>query len=229
MMQLARAVGIDVPETQLVELESIIGLPRINLPHERYAYAIRRFDRNENRERIHCEDFAQIFSVRSDRKYNATNYDSMAKLIYELFPGAWAQTEELIRRLVFNLLIGNSDAHLQNFAVIYRDQKKPQLAPSYDLVSTLPYVGDRELALNFAKQKNFYAVNEDTLRYFAKRAGISENLVLQTAMAVVDAASRYWPKLLKELPLGKPMIAALRLHWKKLKPPFTLLGPSMDT
>lgn len=222
MMQLAKAVGIVVPETQLVELKKISGLPEINMPKEKYAYAIKRFDRISKHKRIHCEDFAQILGVRSDRKYDATNYDSIAKLIYELFPNALTQTEELIKRLIFNLLIGNTDAHLQNFSVIYPDQKEPQLSPTYDLVSTLSYIDNRELALNLAKQKNFYTINEDVLRYFAKRTGISENLVLETTYSVVKIANKKWPQLIKQLPLNKKILHALQQHWQKLQSPFKI-------
>ena len=43
-MRLARAVGIETPETRLVTLKDIEGLPEINLPAEPWVYAIKRFD-----------------------------------------------------------------------------------------------------------------------------------------------------------------------------------------
>lgn len=58
-MSLASLVGVDIPDIKLVDLDKLDKLPPINLPEERQAFAIKRFDRDE-RTRIHMEDFAQI-------------------------------------------------------------------------------------------------------------------------------------------------------------------------
>lgn len=41
-----------------------------------------------------------------------------------------------IRRLIFNYLIGNCDAHGKNYSMLYRGNQ-PILAPTYDLLSTV--------------------------------------------------------------------------------------------
>ena len=69
MMTLAKSVGIDVPDIQLVELDQIAGLPDGIGKLEGAAYAVRRFDRTADGERIHMEDFAQVFGVYPDDKY----------------------------------------------------------------------------------------------------------------------------------------------------------------
>ncbi len=45
----------------------------------------------------------------------------------------------MARRLAFSLLIGNGDAHLKNWSLIYRDRRNPTLSPAYDFVSTAAY------------------------------------------------------------------------------------------
>ena len=58
----------------------------------------------------------------------------------------------MVRRTVFNLLVGNGDAHLKNWSLIYPDRKRARLSPAYDLVCTavyLPAPGDPELGLPF--------------------------------------------------------------------------------
>src|SRR6266705_3773509 len=63
MMTLAAAVGIDVPEVRLVATKEIGRLPR-DLPEAfGQSLAIRRFDRPRPAERVHIEDFAQVFGV----------------------------------------------------------------------------------------------------------------------------------------------------------------------
>ncbi|MHB8816629.1 MAG: type II toxin-antitoxin system HipA family toxin, partial [Steroidobacteraceae bacterium] len=59
MMNLARAVGIAIPEIALVPLRRISGLPPEVSSLGRHAYVIRRFDRSAAAGPIHIEDFAQ--------------------------------------------------------------------------------------------------------------------------------------------------------------------------
>ena len=51
-MSLVGLVGVDIPEIKLVELDKLDNLPQINLPDEKKAFAIKRFDREDN-QRIH--------------------------------------------------------------------------------------------------------------------------------------------------------------------------------
>jgi HipA-like protein len=61
MMTLAQAVGLDVPEVRLVPTKDIAGLPP-DLPDAfGQSLAVRRFDRPHPGERVHIEDFAQVF------------------------------------------------------------------------------------------------------------------------------------------------------------------------
>ena len=59
-MMLAALVGIDIPEIKLVDLDQLNHLPSINLPDEKQALALRRFDRKVNA-RIHMEDYCASF------------------------------------------------------------------------------------------------------------------------------------------------------------------------
>ncbi len=77
-----------------------------------------------------------------------------------------------------NLLIGNGDAHLKNWSVIYRDGITPQLAPAYDLVSTIHYVSNDRLALNLGGEKRFEAINETHFDRLARRMEAPPKFVL---------------------------------------------------
>jgi serine/threonine-protein kinase HipA len=114
MMSLAGAVGINVPEVRLVHRDEIDGLPSgVWSSPEEWAYAVRRFDRTEDRERIHIEDLAQVRNVYPDAKYQG-NYETVAGLVYR---GNDADSlREFARRLVFTVLISNGDAHLKNWS-----------------------------------------------------------------------------------------------------------------
>ena len=171
-MQWARLSGLEVPETQLIDLSLVDGLPLgAFLDSENVAFAIRRFDRDSFGGRIHMEDFAQILGLYPERKYEKCNYETLAKLV-------WVMTgedglKEMIRRLVFMLASGNGDAHLKNWSLLYPDGVHAKLSPSYDLVSTIQYHDDK-LALNLGKSKQWSDMGLPTFRRLADKIGFSE-------------------------------------------------------
>lgn len=75
MMTLARAVGIDVPDVRLVATNDIERLPQ-HLPEAfGQSLAVRRFDAAQRAgERVHIEDFAQVFGVYPENKYRKASY-----------------------------------------------------------------------------------------------------------------------------------------------------------
>jgi serine/threonine-protein kinase HipA len=130
MMTLAKAVGIDVPDVRLVATKDIAGLPQ-DLPEAfGQSLAVRRFDRPNGGERVHIEDFAQVFGVYPENKYRKASYGNIARVLW--IEAGEEAVAEYTRRLVFNVLIGNADAHLKNWSLIYPDRRTPQLAPAYD-------------------------------------------------------------------------------------------------
>jgi len=217
MMKLAEAAGVEIPEVKLTPINQIDlgGLPGLSFQADALAYAIRRYDRSAPM-RVHAEDFAQVFGVYPEREYSATNYDSIGNLIFGIFPRRHEMLEEFIRRLVVHVLIGNADAHLKNWSVIYPDGLSPQLSPAYDLVSTIQYTPDDHLALNLAGEKKFNAIGETHFRKLAKHIGAGEAFVVETARQTAQKARNTWPDLLPDLPLPEPMRDKLREHWATL-------------
>lgn len=199
MMTLARSVGINVPDIQLLNLEQIAGLPEGIGRLQGAAYATRRFDRTPDGDRIHMEDFAQVFGVYPDDKYKQATYRAIAKVLW-LETGE-AGITEFIRRLVFNALIGNADMHLKNWSLLYADGITPALSPAYDFVSTLAYIPDDKAALKFSRTARWDGFTEDELAYLAAKAGLPERLVIATAHATVEAFRESWANERGHLPL----------------------------
>jgi serine/threonine-protein kinase HipA len=191
MMTLAGAVGIDVPEVRLVATKDIGRLPQ-DLPEAfGQSLAIRRFDRPSAGERVHIEDFAQVFGVYPEDKYRKASYSTIGRVLW-LEAGEDAVTE-YTRRLVFNLLIGNADAHVKNWSLIYPDRRTPKLAPAYDLVGTIPYIPGDRLALSLGDTKEFAAVDINRFRRLAERAELPVRLVLQTVRETAAKVRDLWP------------------------------------
>mgnify|MGYP006429708259 CR=1 FL=1 len=70
--------------------------------------AICRFDRTRDGARVHVEDFAQVFGVLPDAKYGRASYRNVAEVLG--IETSEADVAEFVRRLVFNVLIGNQDS-----------------------------------------------------------------------------------------------------------------------
>lgn len=195
MMRLARDVGLDVPECHLVSLHEVDGLPTdIPAMTEARAFAIRRFDRSDGGERIHIEDFNQVYRQYPAEKYDNHDYNEMGRDIYR-----WIGVDALqdfMRRLVFSIAIGNTDMHLKNWSLIYRDTRTPALAPLYDYLCTSAYsIGGRnELGLNLGGVKAFSTIDDQVFERFAKRADISSRLVLKAAHDMRDKLLATWPQ-----------------------------------
>lgn len=191
MMTLAKAVGLDVPEVRLVPTQDIHGLPP-GLPEAfGRSLAVRRFDRPQADERVHTEDFAQVFGVYPENKYKNASYASIARVLW--LEGGEEAVTEYTRRLAFNALIGNADAHLKNWSLIYPDRRTPKLAPAYDLVATIPHLPADRLALSLGATRKFADIDLDRFRRFAEKAGLPTRIVLQTVRETAEKLRDLWP------------------------------------
>ena len=212
MLDLARRVGIDVPETQLVPIRSIRGLPRGIETVGDTAFAIRRFDRTASGERIHIEDFAQVFGVYPEDKYERASYRNVAKVLW--VEAGEPGVAEFLRRLVFNTLIGNADMHLKNWSLIYPDGRGARLSPAYDFVSTIAWLPDEKMALTFTDSKAFASVTREQFARFAAKAGLPQKLTLDVVAQTVTRFEQAWKD--ERETLGNNVRATIDAHLKTL-------------
>lgn len=214
MMELARLIGIDVPETRLVPVTAIEGLPKGIDAIGGNAFVIRRFDRDDDGRAVHIEDFAQVFGVFPDRKYEQASYRSILNVIAA--EAGDAGVREFIRRIVFNALIGNADMHLKNWSLIYPDGRTAGLAPAYDFVATVRYIADEKMSLRFGRSRRFDEFDANQLARFAARASLPEKFVLDTARETVEAFDDLWPRAKKDLGMSRPLSESIEKHRRKV-------------
>ena len=213
MMTLARLIGMDVPAIRLVDIDAIRNLPDGIGTLKGQALAIERFDRLPGGA-VHMEDFAQIFGVYPEEKYENASARSIGRVIGA--EGGEADVAEFIRRLTFNTLIGNADMHLKNWSLIYPDRRHAALAPAYDFVSTIAYIQDGKSALKFSRTKSFTEYSEDELSHLAAKARLPEKLVLDTARETVALFHQYWHAEKANLPLSAEVVRAVETHLKTI-------------
>lgn len=215
MMTLAGMIDIDVPEVRLVDLDSIAGLPEDIGRLKGSALAVKRFDRAGDGGVIHIEDFAQVFGVYPESKYDRASYRNIAEVIWAEIGGEGIA--EFVRRVVFNALIGNADMHLKNWTLIYPDRRHAALSPAYDFVSTIAYIDDKNMALSFVKSKSMLDLSTDMLTRFAAKARLPEKLVLGAALETAEKFMNTWKNERDHLPLSDHMIETIEQHVMKIE------------
>jgi serine/threonine-protein kinase HipA len=214
MMSLAKKIGIEVPDIELIEPEAIEGMPEGIGALKGKALAIRRFDRSDQGP-VHIEDFAQVFGVYPDDKYSRGTYRHIAYVLG--IETDQNSVKEFVRRLVFSTLIGNADMHLKNWSLIYPDGRTPKLSPAYDLLSTIPYLPDETAALKYTRTRRMSELSYAELAYLAAKAKLPEKLVIDTARETVETFRTLWGAEKDHLDLPKAVITAIDNHLGKLR------------
>jgi serine/threonine-protein kinase HipA len=132
-MTLAKAIGLNVPPVSI----RLIG--------GKSCIIVQRYDRTSDQAgaimRVHQEDFCQALGLPPERKYQQEGGPLLRDCISLL--REWStipamDIREFLDGLIFNMLIGNADAHGKNYSMLYRKGER-RLAPFYDLVCTLAW------------------------------------------------------------------------------------------
>lgn len=135
-LALAGKVGLKVPHAEMAPTKTPILL-------------VERYDRRVTPEgeirRLHQEDFCQALGVPPETKYESEDGPSLVRLFDVLAHGSRSplpDKRDLLRWVLFNVIIGNADAHAKNISLLYGglgENAGPRLAPFYDLVCTQVY------------------------------------------------------------------------------------------
>lgn len=229
MMRFAHALGLNAAEVVLAPLADVEGLHEVVPPrmvgNETSALLVKRFDRTADTARVHTEDLLQVLNRHPDErtKYRAANAEWIGRLLRALRPDDGDLTE-LLRRLVFNVFVGNGDAHLKNWMLRYEDPQRGQLSPAFDLVSTVQYPETDldEYALNIGRNKRYEGFSEGVLRSFASKLHVAGREDVQPEALVSDAREfanllmNSWPAFAQEHEVDESFSAALRRHWSRI-------------
>ena len=179
-MQLAKKIGLKVPETQA--LHKAVPL-----------YLITRYDRIRNEQgeliRLSQEDFCQAMAVSPINKYEEEGGPSL-KACFDLVRNHSIQPakdlNELLNWVISNTLIGNADAHGKNISLMLTSAG-PLLAPFYDLMSTAIYPNlAQKMAMNIGGEDRPDWIIERRWEQFSKDTGIKFKLVKKRCLEMAN-------------------------------------------
>jgi len=180
-MELARRVGLNVPPVFVRYVPEPV-------------YLIERFDRYEKNgqpHRRHTIDACQVTQLSGTYKYTASDTERYNQLIAATRSKALTR-KNLFEWVLFNYLIGNSDAHLKNLS-FFITATEIKLAPFYDLLSTVIYRQDvawpqAELSTPFGEAHTYDAVTLEELLVFAEQLKIQKKLALRWKDKLLEKA-----------------------------------------
>ena len=131
----AKKLGFDVPTFELSQSGDALVVERFDLGKDGW---------------LGFEDFCVLNGQSTRRKYDGSVETSLFKRLgqYSDQQTNVADAKMLFRLIVLNCAIGNGDAHLKNFGILYDQINAPaRLSPVFDLVTTTAYLPADQMAL----------------------------------------------------------------------------------
>ncbi len=169
-LALAHKVGIAVPVTRL---ESVAKKP---------VLLLRRFDREDKR-RI---PFLSAMSMLGAKDNETHSYLEIVDALRQHGAAPKADIQALWRRIVFNIIISNTDDHLRNHGFLYEGGDGWRLSPAYDLNPVPTDIKPRILttAINEEDGTASLALAMSVAKYFELDAAKARAIAKQVCKAV---------------------------------------------
>ncbi len=185
-LRLAERLGLVVAQSQVID---VAGIPVI---------CSTRYDRPANAQgqivRLHQEDMCQALGVHPRQKYENEGGPNAARILHLLKSTSSApdvDADRFVRALAYNFVIGGTDAHSKNYALLMLSGNRIRLAPLYDIASYLPYAGKEKgikLAMKIGGKYEMDEIGPKHWERFAADAGVDAGRVLAHLRDIVFRA-----------------------------------------
>lgn len=191
-MKLAKAAGLQAAKVEARILQVEGKEPRKFLLVDRYDRA----HAGGGVVRLHQEDFCQALGLPIEKKYQAEGGPGL-KECFDLVDNH--STEPALDRIqfldavIFNIIVGNSDAHGKNFSFLHAmvGQGGLRLAPLYDLVSTAPYTGeiDQRFAMKIGRARTLEELTPREWARMVEHTGVAMPYLKRRVAALAEAVA----------------------------------------
>jgi len=216
-MKLAKTILSNVPEIELLEAE---GRPYLEIT--RYD----RYIKNRIVQRIHQEDFCQALGIVSGKKYQTgggAKLKDCYRIINEFSENRLSDIIRFTEWIIFNYLIGNTDAHAKNLSLLHTSSGI-KLAPFYDLLSTDVYpekIIDHEMAMLINGKGKYSSLRpKDFIALFENLEQNATNMmktIRDIFVNIVPAAEKLCKDLPNhDMPIYKKIIAIIKKRFSIL-------------
>lgn len=170
-MSLSRALGFETADVVVAPIAKIDTL------------LVTRFDRGLDRQgrivRLHQEDFAQALGLPASLKYERRGREGRRfdvagiRKVLEATDDPAGEKDRFIRTTLFDLMIGNTDGHAKNFALLFDRGGSVRLSPRYDVLPTRLDDGlTDELAFRIGSAQRLGDVTIEAFDAFLRGMGI---------------------------------------------------------
>ena len=198
---MARAAGLDMPETRLLE------------ENGRRHFMARRFDRTPTGSKIHMQSLGALAHLDFNQT-RAHSYEQAFLAIRRLELGMDA-IEEQFRRMTFNVLARNQDDHVKNIAFMMDRDGGWSLSPAFDLTYAFkpgsPATGQHQMSINGKRDELSVADLRECARTATMARGRADEILQQVAAGVAR-----WPELAAEAAIPADRATAIAANHRRL-------------
>jgi serine/threonine-protein kinase HipA len=231
--QIERFEGLVFNEKLCMDLAAAVGIPtartRMGMAEGIHYILVERYDRlnipsaNAGQHlllREHQEDFCQALGIVSEHKYQNEGGPSL-KQCFELVRNTSSvplvDLQSLLSAAIFNLLIGNNDAHGKNFSLLYKMDGQTRLAPLYDLVSTAAYPElSSRMAMKIGGEYEPERVGPDQVGKLAVEAALSVPMVRNRVTELSDSVIAALPATTPEMPFSFALAGQIKNRCQRI-------------
>ena len=192
-LSLAKNAGLSVPEFHLSDNGKLLISKRFDIKSFEC-------DGEFTYKALGFEDFCVLQGKSTNEKYDAS-LESCTHTIRQFISPFYQQSAlyDFFKLTLVNILVRNGDAHLKNSGVVYEHLQdyqqgqypivERQLAPIFDIVSTVPYLPKDSMALSITGSKRW--PKWKVLQQFARQhCGLNTKKINQAVDEVIAASER---------------------------------------
>ncbi|MGC3965521.1 MAG: HipA domain-containing protein [Rhodocyclaceae bacterium] len=198
-LTLAKACGIRVPDFHLQPL------------HRGHALVLKRFDREgpiAAERRIHYLSASALLNVPYES--SAGSYVELAQALRRISAEPAADVTELFRRMVFNIVIGNTDDHIKNHGVLHAGEERYRLSPAFDMVPQRMNLGAQLLAILPGRFDARLALASEAAAHF----GLAPQAADEIIENIVATVREQWRSALEACGAPAEMLRELARHFE---------------
>ncbi len=187
-MRLAALVSLNVAE---VHLQQVMG---------KDVLLVKRFDRGKKQSRRLMLSGLSLLQL-NEMEARYASYQDLADIIRRHFNNPKETLKELYKRIVFNILIGNTDDHARNHAAFW-DGQSLKLTPAYDICPQLRTGQEATQAMVLNGESGNYSTLKNALS-ICKTYALKQEEAKQIIEHQVSIIKTHWETICAEAQLGE--------------------------